>query len=219
MPVVALVGYTNAGKTTLLNRMSGEIATAKDQLFTTLDPLARRVRLPNGETIVLTDTVGFLHHLPHHLIEAFKATLEETRGADLLLHMVDVSHPLVLEHLTAVEDVLKQLDLKDKPTITVFNKCDREERAMPVRASEPAATISAKTGQGVDRLLALIQEELAKLRLPPTRLRLPGERADLVAALYRSGQVLKRREMDGTIELLARIPPKLKPALAPYVCS
>ena len=221
VPVVALVGYTNAGKTTLLNRLSGSSATAKNQLFTTLDPLARRIKLPDGETVVLTDTVGFLHHLPHHLIESFKATLEEARDADLLLHVLDASHPLVSEHAQAVEEVLGQLELKEKPVITVLNKCDciedRSRIAALQRSYEPSAAISARTGEGLDRLGALIRDRLGLLLLEPSRLRVPAERSDILASVYRSGQVLRRLEVEGAIELFARLPAKLKADLAPFL--
>ena len=221
VPVVALVGYTNAGKTTLLNRLSGSSATARNQLFTTLDPLARRIRLPGGEAVVLTDTVGFLHHLPHHLIESFKATLEEARDADVLLHVLDASHPLVSEHAEAVEEVLEQLELKGKPTITVLNKCDCVADAGRIavlqRSYAPSAAISARTGEGLDRLGALIRDQLGLQLLEPTRLRVPAERSDIVASVYQSGHVLRRQEADGAIELLARLPAKLKADLTPFL--
>jgi GTP-binding protein HflX len=222
-PVVALVGYTNAGKTTLLNRFTGAGATAKHQLFTTLDPLARRVRLPSGETFLLTDTVGFLHHLPHHLIEAFKATLEEARDADVLLHVLDASHPLATEHAQAVEEVLKELGLTEKPMVTALNKRDQVEDASRLAALErvyaPAAAMSARTGEGVDRLGELLTGSLASLLIEPVRLRIPAEHAELVASVYQRGQVLRRQETGGAIELVARIPAKLRPALSPYLLS
>jgi len=221
VPVAALVGYTNAGKTTLLNRLTGASATVENQLFTTLDPLARRLRLPSGETLILTDTVGFLHHLPHHLIEAFKATLEEARDADLLLHVLDVSHPLAEQHAKAVDEVLAALELREKPAITVLNKRDRlnDPRQLPSleRLYDPAAAISAKTGEGLERLCALISEQLALRLIEPTRLRLPAERADLIASVYQSGQVLKRVEHDSAIELTARLSAKLEAALSAYI--
>jgi GTP-binding protein HflX len=167
VPVVALVGYTNAGKTTLLNRLTGAGAVARHQLFTTLDPLARRLRLPGGEQLVLTDTVGFLHHLPHHLIEAFHATLEEARDAALLLHVLDASHPRLSEHARAVEQVLATLALADKPIITVLNKCDLASATAHARPALEQAygvsvSISAKTGQGIDQLLETIRDQLPK---------------------------------------------------------
>lgn len=248
VPVVALVGYTNAGKTTLLNRLTGAQGIARNQLFTTLDPLARRVRLPaprdpnsasarqaglpaphgaagqagpGGETLILTDTVGFLHHLPHHLIEAFKATLEEARDANLLLHVLDASHPLVAEHVQAVEEVLEELALNDKPMITVLNKRDLIQDPQQLPSLEhtyaPAAAISAQTGEGVDRLSALISEQLRLRLVEPARVRLPSERSDLIASVYRSGQVLRREDIDGVTELLARLPASVKGALAAHI--
>lgn len=220
VPVVALVGYTNAGKTTLLNRMSGADSTARNQLFTTLDPLARRVRLPDGENIVLTDTVGFLHHLPHHLIESFKATLEEARDADCLLHMMDASHPLVAEHAAAVHEVLKELDLQEKPVITVLNKIDKIEDPAKLATLEhvhaPAVAISAKTGEGMDRLSGMIRDRLALLMIEPVRLMLPLDRQDLIASVYQRGQVIRRQEVGTKLELIARLPGKLKSSLAQF---
>ena len=227
VPVVALVGYTNAGKTTLLNRLTGAAGTAQNQLFTTLDPLARRMRLPSGDLVILTDTVGFLHHLPHHLIEAFKATLEEARDADLLLHVLDISHPLVGEHLRAVEEVLEQLDLEGKPTVTVLNKCDRLSDSAAAQsdvevlkhAHQPAVTISAKLGQGIDALESLIVEQLGFLLGEPTRLRVPLEQQELVASVYRHGKVLRRKELDDAVELTVRLPFKIKALFSEYLVS
>ncbi len=221
VPVVALIGYTNAGKTTLLNRLTGETSETRHQLFTTLDPLARRMRLPHGETIVLTDTVGFLHHLPHHLIEAFQATLEETRDADLLLHVLDASHPLVLEHVSAVEKVLERLTITGKPVITVLNKQDQVQDAARLsslgRIYAPAMAVSAKTGEGLRALCQVVAERLGLLLIRPTHLRIPVERADLVASIYRTGQVLERREQDGVLEITVRLSAKLRSQLAAYV--
>ena len=164
--VLALVGYTNAGKTTLLNRLTHAEGRAENRLFTTLDPLARRLRLPGGTPAILTDTVGFLHRLPHHLIEAFQATLEETRDADLLLHVLDASHPLAAEHAEAVREVLKLLALDGKPVVTVLNKVDvpEGERAAPAlaRMLPQPVSISALRGTGVDELLQLIENQVVK---------------------------------------------------------
>ena len=223
IPVIALVGYTNAGKTTLLNRLTGAGATAKDQLFTTLDPLARRVRLASGETFVLTDTVGFLHHLPHHLIEAFRATLEEARDADIVLHVLDASHPLAAERAGAVAEVLKELQLRDKPLLTALNKRDLIDDPTRLAALEheyrPAAAISARSGAGLDRLDDLISRHLAHLLVAPLRLRIPAAQAGLVASVYQDGQVLRRNDSDGIIELLARVPAKLHALVHPYVST
>lgn len=221
VPVLAMVGYTNAGKTTLLNKLTGSEGVAQNQLFTTLDPLARRLRLPGGEAVILTDTVGFLHHLPHNLIEAFKATLEEASDASLLLHVVDASHPLIEEHISAVEDVLKELKLRDKPVITVLNKQDQVKEPSRIEAFErsypPAAAISAKTGQGLSTLYARIGDQLKLLLVEPTRLRIPAEKSELIAELYREGQVLRRGQTDGMVELTLRVPARLSAAVSPYI--
>lgn len=224
VPVVALVGYTNAGKTTLLNRLTGTVATAKNQLFTTLDPLARRLHLPSGETVVMTDTVGFLHHLPHHLIEAFKATLEEARDADIVLHVIDAAHPLIEAHVEAVEEVLRMLELKEKPLITVLNKKDRVTDKAKLESFEriyaPAVSVSAATGEDTEALLELIGSQLKLLLVEPTRLRISTQQSEMLARLYRLGQVLKRKPLDdGEVEITARIPAKLKTQLAPYIIS
>ena len=162
--VAALVGYTNAGKTTLLNRLTGAEGLAQDRPFTTLDPLARRMRLPSGGNIIVTDTVGFLHRLPHHLIEAFKATLEEAEDADVLIHVLDASHPLAIEQADAVREVLGMLDLRDKPVITALNKIDQlpNEQAIHelARHLPMPLPISAKTGAGLDELLRLLDNAL-----------------------------------------------------------
>ncbi len=180
IPVVALVGYTNAGKSTLLNRLSGAEGRVENRLFTTLDPLARRVRLPapptsnqpgaaqagpSGRWMVLTDTVGFLHRLPHHLIEAFKATLEEAEDARLLLHVLDASHPLAEEQAEAVQEVLQMLHLQDKPLLTVLNKIDQltdQGRLASLERQLPhVVAVSALRGQGLDRLLEMIERQLS----------------------------------------------------------
>ncbi|MBI2885505.1 MAG: GTPase HflX [Candidatus Omnitrophica bacterium] len=164
MPVVALVGYTNAGKSTLLNRLTKAGTVVENRLFTTLDPLARRLRFASGQWVVVTDTVGFLHRLPHHLVEAFKATLEEAQDADVLLHVLDAGDPLVMEHAEAVQSVLRMLELANKPLLTVLNKVDRVEHPQTLIRLEnellPAVPVSALHGQGIDELLATIQRML-----------------------------------------------------------
>ena len=223
IPVAALIGYTNAGKTTLLNCFTGASGMVKNQLFTTLDPLARRVRLQSGEWAVITDTVGFLHHLPHHLIEAFKATLEETRDADVLLHVLDASHPMVLDRARAVEDVLEELALREKPVITILNKKDQvrdiSRRVALERAYRPAVSISARTGEGLEALRQLIDKELGALLVYPTHLSIPAERSEVLAAVYRTGQVLRREDHDGVIELTVRLSDTLKARLLPYIAA
>ena len=174
VPVVALVGYTNAGKTTLMNRLTGARLHAADQLFVTLDPAARRVTpgawgAPNHRSgrapFILTDTVGFIRKLPHELVAAFRATLEELTEADVLLHVVDASQPALEQHMTAVENLLEELGVAQRPTILVLNKMDRVESPQSLAtliASRPrVAAVSAVTGEGFPRLLAAIETALA----------------------------------------------------------
>ena len=156
---IALVGYTNSGKSTLLNTLSKADVLVEDQLFATLDPTTRRVYLPNHKVILLTDTVGFIQKLPHQLVAAFKATLEETTQADLLLHVVDASYPNFEDQIAAVYTVLEELDCAAKPIITVFNKIDQLKKDLPadlLKKYHPAITISALSGQNLDKLQDLI---------------------------------------------------------------
>ena len=134
MPIVALVGYTNAGKTTLLNRLSGSRLTAADRLFVTLDPAARLVEPPGQRSFILTDTVGFIRKLPHELVAAFRATLEELKDADVLVHVVDASHPALEEHTEAVERILGELGVAHRPTVLALNKIDRTDGGRPLDA-------------------------------------------------------------------------------------
>ena len=164
VPVVAMVGYTNAGKSMLMNRLTGAGTLVQNRLFTTLDPLARRLRFPSGRQVILTDTVGFLHHLPHHLIDAFHATLEEARDATVLLHILDGYHELAAEHADAVQEVLTMLGLADTPRLTVVNKCDLIQDPSRLQTlcrqfSKPVV-ISAFTGQGIEELLTALEAQL-----------------------------------------------------------
>ena len=160
IPVAAIVGYTNAGKSTLLKALTGADILAEDKLFATLDPTTRGRRLPSGQEILLTDTVGFIRKLPHHLIEAFKSTLEEARYADLLLHVADVSNPHMDEQMYTVYETLKSLGVTDKPVITIFNKQDKvegdQESIRDFRA-DYTVRMSAKTGEGIPELLKTIE--------------------------------------------------------------
>ncbi len=220
-PVFALVGYTNAGKTTLLNKMTGETAVARNQLFTTLDPLARRIRLASGQPALLTDTVGFLHHLPHHLVEAFKATLEEASESDVLLHVLDASHPLVSEHAGAVDEVLRELDLAGKPVITVLNKRDlitEPQRIEALGRMYPLSIgISAKTGQGIDSLLVMMETQVEAALTEPVCLSIPQGRSEVLASVYQNAHVMHRREQDGNIELTVRLAPASASSFSSYI--
>jgi GTP-binding protein HflX len=191
---IALVGYTNAGKSTLLNALTDAGQVVQDSLFTTLDPLSKNIRLSNGENAVISDTVGFLHNLPHHLIEAFKATLEEATEADLLIHVLDVSHPRVYEHSQAVFVVLKQLAADNKNIITALNKIDLlDDQAWLAKLKKdfinPVA-ISAKSGDNLDALLKTIEKNFVS-RMVQLEVMVPHSRMDIVNLFYREGKVEK----------------------------
>jgi GTPase len=217
LPVVALVGYTNAGKTTLLNRMTGANLTAADRLFVTLDPAARLVSRDGYAPFILTDTVGFVRKLPHELVAAFRATLEELADAAVLLHVVDASHPAMLEHMAAVDSLLTELDVADRPTVLVLNKIDRMEQRHPVEAvlaERGGVAVSASTGEGIVHLHAAIDSALPPLRR--VSLRIPHSDGAAVASCYEAGRVLSRTDDDGHVRIEAEVPPGLLPSLASY---
>lgn len=220
-PIVAIIGYTNAGKSTLLNALTGSSVMAEDKLFATLDPTTRRFTLPNNQNILLTDTVGFLRKLPHHLIDSFKATLEEVVEADLLLHVVDVSHPQVNDQIKAVDQVLKELHAWGKPTVTALNKVDvlGDAQGMVARFKQQipnCVAISAKMRQGFDHLQDEIVTTL-KNRRRYAKLVVPQKNYKLVAEIFRSGQIISQKFADGSVQLEARIPPLLIGQLKPFV--
>lgn len=165
--MAAIVGYTNAGKSTLLNALTGADILAEDQLFATLDPTTRSLKLPKGQEILLTDTVGFIKKLPHHLIEAFKSTLEEAKYADIILHVVDTSSPQMDSQMYTVYETLQNLGVKDKPIITVFNKQDRLEEDSVIRDFKADYTVktSAKTGAGLIELQETIEAVLREQKV------------------------------------------------------
>lgn len=210
-PLASIVGYTNAGKSTLLNRLTGAEVLAKDILFATLDPTTRRLRLPTNQNILLTDTVGFIKKLPHGLVESFKATLEEVVQADLLLHVVDASHPQADEQIAAVNSVLHELGAGDKPTMMVLNKVDQLSGDNPLGRLQElypnSVAISARTGQGVEELLAAISTQIRPER-ELVKLKIPHEAAAVIARLHQVGQVLERRYLAKTARFQARIPPQ-----------
>ena len=167
IPVAAIVGYTNAGKSTLLNELTGVNVLAEDKLFATLDPTTRQRKLPGGQEILLTDTVGFIRKLPHHLIEAFKSTLEEAKYADLILHVADASNPQMDEQMYIVYETLKSLQVTDKPVITVFNKQDKVEDDRIIRDfhADYTVKISARTGMGIPELLETVEAVLREQKV------------------------------------------------------
>ncbi|HLZ63535.1 MAG TPA: GTPase HflX [Ktedonosporobacter sp.] len=192
-PVVALVGYTNAGKSTLLNRLAGAHSVAENKLFATLDPMTRRVRLNGGQELLLTDTVGFVQRLPTTLVAAFRATLEEVAEADLLLHVIDVSHPHVHRQAEAVEQVLEEIGAGGLPMVVALNKVDLLPEDMPVQlqglaAKLPSATVSAAQGTGIDDLLRLISETLIQ-QFVALDVLIPYNRGDLVAQFHQFGTI------------------------------
>jgi GTP-binding protein HflX len=205
---VALVGYTNAGKSTLLNRLTASDALVEDQLFSTLDPTTRRLRLPGGETVLVSDTVGFVRKLPHQLVEAFRSTLEEVVDARLLLHVVDASAPTVDQQIAAVRDVLREIGAAELPELVVVNKLDvaGPEAVDEILSAHPGAVaVSAATGEGVDKLREVLVERLRALdRI--VELSVPYERGDVMAALHREGEVLVEIHGDRETRVRARIP-------------
>jgi GTPase len=219
-PVASVIGYTNAGKSTLLNLLTGADVVAEDRLFATLDPTTRSFILPNKQRVLLTDTVGFLRKLPHTLIESFKATLEEVSEADLLIHVVDLSHPRVDEQMEAVETVLKELEAFGKQTLIVFNKIDnllnRELAESYLRRYPGSVAISARTGEGVGDLVVALQEALSAWRLR-SRFRIPAKESPLIAEIHRVGHVLELRYEDDAALIIAHVPPDLANKLEQFV--
>ncbi|MEW6102098.1 MAG: GTPase HflX [Candidatus Omnitrophota bacterium] len=209
---IALVGYTNAGKSTLLNSLTEAGQIVADSLFTTLDPLSKALVLPDGEHVIVSDTVGFLHGLPHGLIEAFKATLEEVLDADLLIHVLDVSHPRVYEHSQAVLTVLKELQAEQKPTITALNKIDLLDDKMWLARLESdfpnSVSISAKLKENLGLLLDKVQENF-KERVQKITLLLPNSRMDLVDLFYRQAKVVEVKYLQKGIKIKLILPKPL----------
>lgn len=220
-PLASIVGYTNAGKSTLLNCLTGAAVMAEDKLFATLDPTTRRLHLPTNQNVLLTDTVGFIKKLPHGLVEAFKATLEEVVQADLLVHVVDISHPLAQEQIDSVNAVLLEIGAADKPVLMVFNKMDQIAGGISavMREKYPhAVCISARTGEGVEALLAEIGTQLRPIR-DFLDLRVPQEKAAVIARLHAVGQVVESRYGSRNARFKVRIPPHLRQEFAPFVVT
>ena len=219
-PLASIVGYTNAGKSTLLNKLTGATVLAEDKLFATLDPTTRRLKLPTKQNVLLTDTVGFIKKLPHGLVEAFKATLEEVVQADLLLHVVDISHPQAEEQIDAVNTVLMEIGAAEKPVLMVFNKMDQVNgtSALP-RLREKfanAVSISAKTGEGIAPLLAELGTQLRPVR-EFLDLRVPQEKAAVIARIHAVGQVVTSRYNGKNARFKVRIPPHLLEEFTPFI--
>jgi len=231
-PLASIVGYTNAGKSTLLNALTGAQVFAEDKLFATLDPTTRRLRLPTNQNVLLTDTVGFIRKLPHGLVEAFKATLEEVVQADLLLHVVDISHPQAGEQIQAVNTVLDEIGATGKPTLMVFNKIDRLNlngngagnghgnlhiNGHKFLEQHPNAVgVSAKTGEGLPVLLEELNNQMRPVR-EFMELSVPHEASAVIARLHAVGQVIERDYDRDQAWFKVRIPPHLHEEFAPFI--
>jgi GTP-binding protein HflX len=215
---VALVGYTNAGKSTLLNRLTGAAVLVADQLFATLDTTARRLELPDSRHVVATDTVGFVKKLPTQLVEAFKSTLEEVLRADLLLHVVDASHPEAEAQVLAVDRTLEEIDAGHLPRLLVLNKVDAADRdvvAGLARQLPDAVVVSARTGEGTEELIERIARGVPEVRRLVEAV-VPYERADLVALAHREGEVVKEEHRPEGTYLLANLGARTGAALVPF---
>ena len=212
IPTVALVGYTNAGKSTLLNKLAKSEVYVANQLFATLDPTTRRVELPGGYQALITDTVGFIQKLPTTLIEAFHATLEEIVEADLLLHVVDISHPNALDQFNSVQQTLDELGAHHIPVVTALNKVDRlrdpDSAKDAVSRYSKAVTISSLNGSGLKDLLRVIHEELYE-RYTPIRVKLPYQQGALISLFHEAGQVERIEHGRGGVLMQGRIPGRL----------
>ena len=218
--LASIVGYTNAGKSTLLNTLTGAGVLAEDKLFATLDPTTRRLRLPTNQNVLLTDTVGFIRKLPHSLVEAFKATLEEVVQADLLVHVVDASHPQAEEQIQAVDAVLKEIGAEGKPTLMVFNKIDqlngsRDVQTRFLERHPHGVSICATSGEGIPALLAELGSQLRPIR-EFMELVVPHDRTGVIARLHEVAQVVERDYNGDQARFKARIPPHLHGEFAPF---
>ena len=195
---IGIVGYTNAGKSTLLNRITGADVLSEDKLFATLDPTTRKADLPSGETVLFTDTVGFVRKLPHHLVKAFKSTLDEVKYSDLLLIVSDVTDSEVSEHIKVTEQVLEDLGASEKPRIYVYNKADAIDN-VDIQDADSSVYVSAKTGYGIDSLLSLIELKLSETKKEYTLL-IPYDKQSLVNSIYGEYSVKSTEyTADGTV--------------------
>ena len=210
IPVAAIVGYTNAGKSTLLNTLTGAGILAEDKLFATLDPTTRDLKLPSGQEILMTDTVGFIRKLPHHLIEAFRSTLEEAKYADIILHVVDASNPQMDEQMYTVYETLQNLGVKDKPVITVFNKIDRMEDTWVPRdlRADYHVKISAKTGEGITGFLQSIEAVLRERKVEIEAL-YPYKEAGKIQKIRKYGELQEEEYREDGIFVRAFVPAEL----------
>ncbi|MFF6794418.1 GTP-binding protein HflX [Streptomyces filamentosus] len=219
VPSVAIAGYTNAGKSSLLNRLTGAGVLVENALFATLDPTVRRAETPSGRVYTLADTVGFVRHLPHHLVEAFRSTMEEVADADLILHVVDGSHPVPEEQLAAVREVFRDVGAVNVPEIVIINKADAADPLVLqrlLRVEKHSMAVSARSGEGIEELLALIDRELPRPEVEIEVL-VPYTQGGLVSRVHAEGEMLSEEHTpEGTL-VKARVHEELAAVLAPYV--
>ena len=213
MPVVALVGYTNAGKSTLLNTLTGDSIQTGDRLFDTLDTTTRKLSLEEAGSVLLSDTVGFIRKLPHELVDAFKATLEELTYADLLLHVIDLSNPDWETQARVVDDLIVRLGAAETPCIRVYNKCDKYFGRLP--SGEDEVCISARTGEGTRTLLYAVGQKLGS-DLTRIELRIPYDKTALLDPLRREANILELQYQEDSVRVLAVVRPELRARVAEY---
>ena len=221
VPTAAIVGYTNAGKSSLLNALTGANVLAADKLFATLDPTTRQLILPGNQKLLLTDTVGFVRRLPHGLVEAFKATLEEAVVADFIIQVLDVTAPAVEEHMRTTREVLQELGAEERPSLTVFNKVDAaspEQLSHARRLVPHALFLSAQKGDGLDELTAHCND-LIRDRFGNAELLVPHDRYDVIARLRKVGHVQEEEPLEEGVRLIGRFPPSQSGFFAPFLIS
>jgi GTP-binding protein HflX len=215
---IALVGYTNAGKSTLLNKMTGADVLAEDKLFATLDPTTRKMELETGESILITDTVGFIRKLPHHLVKAFKSTLDEVTYADVLLIVSDITDPEVNEHIEVTKGVIEELGASDKPIIYAYNKCDLLQDSLPVTEADDTVIISGATSEGIDRLLRVIEDTIHRFKKMYTLL-IPYTNQSVLSSLYNSYTVSNVEYLDEGISAEVILDERGRGAYGKYIVS
>ena len=222
VPTVSIVGYTNAGKSSLLNKLTQSNALAEDKLFATLDPTTRRLDLDKSQHVLLTDTVGFVRRLPHRLVDAFKATLEEAVVADLLIHLVDVSNPEFESHFETTESVLAEIGATENPRLLVFNKIDNfadEETLSRIKLiHKDALFISAATGEGLEALKENISTVL-NAKLAPSKIIIPHDRYDIISKLHSSGGIRHQETEDDGVHIEGLFPASVQGLIAPFIVS